>query len=208
MRKFSIFNFQFSISSGGFTLTEMIVAITIFVLIVVSISSIHSLSQKSYRETEAMAEITQNGRVILERMTREIRQAKEMVTELGDTEAEATSTIEFEDGHIPSLCENLAPGSDHYYIRYYLNSQSKEVKRQCRVYVFDPFCATTTYYRWNATRETTPTTTNPCNLDDKTIGEYVDSLGFWGLSLINASTTLEKEGKSINLRTKVYGRNL
>ncbi|PIR71693.1 MAG: hypothetical protein COU43_01165, partial [Candidatus Nealsonbacteria bacterium CG10_big_fil_rev_8_21_14_0_10_37_25] len=36
----------------AFTLTEMIVAITIFVLIVVAVFSAHTLSQRAYREGE------------------------------------------------------------------------------------------------------------------------------------------------------------
>ena len=66
----------------GLTLTELLVTITIFILITVIIYSTHILSQQSYREGEKAAEITQNGRVVLERVTREIRQAKEIVTEL------------------------------------------------------------------------------------------------------------------------------
>ena len=205
----------------AFTLTEMIVAITIFVLIVVAVFSAHTLSQRAYREGERAAEISQNGRVILERMAREIRQAKELVTNLSYSETEATSSLEFEDGHIPIPSRYQDLGSEYYYIRYHIPAGTQDLERQYRVYCFDscdftncqPQSATCTnvcssYHRWNATQETTPTSTHPCVLEDKIIGEYLTGLGFWGSSVISVSTTLEKEDKSINLKTKVYGRNL
>lgn len=200
----------------GFTLAEMLVAVTIFVLVIIAVYSSYALSQRGYLSGEEVAEITQNGRVILERMTREIRQAKRMVTGLaGGT----TSSIEFEDGHTPIPSPYQELGSEHYYIRYYLETTTKEVKRQYRVYCFDdcndacqyPFdgCdVCNSYHSYDATRETDPTTTHPCVLGDKIIGEYVAGLEFWGLPVINASTTLEKNNKRVHLKTQVFGRNL
>lgn len=198
--------------SKGFTLTEVLVMIAIFLIVTVAIYSAHVLSQRAYRESEMMAEITQNGRVILERMTREVRQAKEIAFELPLTRTDATTTIEFEDGHTPIPSPYGQLNSDYYYIRYYLAADSHDVKRQYRVYCFDT-CGTfpnvcTSYHRWNATRETTPTSTHPCVLEEKIIGEYVSNLKFWGSRIINIFITLEKANKKIDLETKVFGRNL
>lgn len=195
---------------SGFTLTEMVVAITIFVLIITAVYSAYTLSHRAYREGQSAAEITQNGRVILERTAREIRQAKEIITELADDETGATSTIEFEDGHTPIPSSYQELGSDYYYVRYYVNGN--EFRRQYRVYCFDDcgqlpnVCSS--YHRWNAIRETTPTSTHPCILEDRAIGEYVAGLEFWGLPVINVSATLEKDQKRIDLRTKIFSRNL
>lgn len=227
MKKFSIsirqLGDQFSNCVKGFTLTEMIIVVTIFVLIVVAVFSAQALSQRTFREGERAAEIIQNGRVILERMTREIRQATELVTELADEETGATSTIEFEDGHTPVPPRYQGLGSKYYYIYYSIAPDTKELKRQYRVYCFDncdfancqpqsdtctDVCPDTGYHRWNTTRETAPTSTHPCVLEERTIGEYLAGLGFWGWTVINVSTTLEKENKIINLRTRVFGRNL
>lgn len=206
---------------NGFTLTELLVMIGIFLIVMVAIYSAHVLSQRAYRESETAAEITQNGRVILERMVREIRQAKEIVTELYYDETGATSTLEFEDGHTPILSRYQGLGSDHYYIRYYIPTSTNELRRQYRVYCFDDcqfdncqpqsdVCTNvcSSYHRWNSTQEITPTSTHPCVLEDKTIGEYVVGLEFWDLPVINTSITLEKNQKRINLRTKIFGRNL
>lgn len=188
----------------GFTLTEVIVALAIFVLILVSIYLGLTLSQKGYREGEKLAEITQNGRVALERMTREIRQAKEIVTQLPSDESDATSTVEFQEGHRPPICPSVEPETEYYYIRYYLSGN--KLKRLCQVYCLDECQSLPTvcssYHEWNETG------VHPCFLEEKTIGEYLNSLGFWGFPVINVSTTLKKDDKFLNLRTKIYGRNL
>lgn len=194
---------------SGFTLTETIISIIIFVLIVISIFSIQYLSRQSFLEGEKTAEILQNGRVILERMVREIRQAKEIVTELSDDISGATTSIEFEDGHTPTKCPEI--GSEYYYVRYFL-SNSSEVKRQCLVYCFDD-CGNlpnvcSNYYRWNNTRETYPQNVHPCILEEKIVGEYVNDLKFWGFPLINIFLTLKKDNKETFLKTQVLGRNL
>jgi len=208
----------------GFSLCELLVVLAIFIIVVIAISYLHLLTQQAYQKGQDLAEISQNGRVILERITREIRQAKELVTELADEETGASSTLEFEDGHTPAPPRYQELGSEYYYIRYYIPADTQNLNRQYRVYCFDNcdftncqpqsdtctnVCPSTGYHRWNATRESpTPTSTHPCVLEDRTIGEYVAGLGFWGWPVINVSTSLEKEDKSINLRTKVFGRNL
>jgi prepilin-type N-terminal cleavage/methylation domain-containing protein len=185
---------KFSISKKGFTLTEMIVAITIFVLIVVAIFSVQTLTHRAYREGENIAEITQNGRVILERMVREIRQAKEIVTELADEEANGTSTILFQDGNDLSTIR---------YIHYF--KENREVKRQVIAYYFSPG----TYVSWDAKDENGNPPSVETLEEPRTIGEYVDTLNFWaGPGVINISLSLKKNNKTLNLRTKVLGRNL
>ncbi|GAI52666.1 unnamed protein product, partial [marine sediment metagenome] len=89
----------------GFSLAEMIVVIAIFGLIIVTVYLIYALNQRVYLAGEDMAEITQNGRVILERMTREIRQAKEIVTELPEEPVSPPNEIIFQDGHLSLVSE-------------------------------------------------------------------------------------------------------
>jgi prepilin-type N-terminal cleavage/methylation domain-containing protein len=198
------------ISQLGFTLTEVLVSITIFVLIIVVIYSIYIFNQRSYQEGEQAAEINQNGRVILERMTREIRQAKEIVTNLPQAPDNpgnpAPSEIEFQDGHTPYPYQAL--GSDYYYIRYFIPEGSNELKRQYRVYCFEECDICNTYFRWNDTRLEGQETTHPCNLEEIAIGECVSDLKFWGVNSINIFISLSKNNKEINLKTNVLGRNL
>lgn len=89
----------------GFTLTEMTVVIAIFSLIIATVYLIFVLNQRVYLAGEEMAEITQNGRVILERMTREIRQAKEIVTKLPKERVSPANEIIFQDGHLSLVSE-------------------------------------------------------------------------------------------------------
>jgi len=210
---------------NGFTLTELLVTTIIFVIVVGAIYSTQLLSQKAYQQGETTTELTQNGRVILERIVREIRQANEMVTPLpqvpDNPDNPPPSEIEFEDGHTPSPCQQL--GSDHYYIRYYIytpaNPQDpKELRRQYRVYCFDDCGVCNTFFRWNDTRivDSIEEKTHPCNLkkdctlgeEENIVGEYLTDLKFWGSGLINISLTLTKDNKKINLSTQVFGRNL
>jgi type II secretory pathway pseudopilin PulG len=179
----------------GFTLTEIIISLTLFVLILVIVFSIYALHQRVYTAGEARAEVLQNGRVVLERMTREVRQARDIVTELADDESGATSTILFEDGHDVSTI---------HYIHFF--QDNKNIKREVIAYYFsgDPY----TYVVWNATpppgQEKLTTTTEAAQI----IGEYVTRLDIWGSPTVNVSTTLEKGDQKINLKTKILGRNL
>ncbi len=89
----------------GFTLTELLLVISFILIITSIISGINLLSQRAYRDGEVMAEITQNGRVILERMAREIRQTREIITELPEEDIDPLEEIIFQDGHLPSIIE-------------------------------------------------------------------------------------------------------
>lgn len=92
-------------SQFGFTLIESIVALAIFVLITVIMHSVYLFNQQAYEEGERMAELVQNSRVILERITREVRQAVEIVTVLPQTDQGGGNPdeLEFQDGHLPAI---------------------------------------------------------------------------------------------------------
>lgn len=194
----------------GFTLIEILVALAVFLMVIMVVTSIYNLSQKSYKANSNMTEITQNGRIALDRMTREIRQAQEIVTPLADDEIGATNTIEFEDGHTPfSSYQDI--NSDHFYIRYYIpnpNEEIKQINRQYRVYCFENCSDCNEYYRWNRTREASPTTTHACVLEDKVVAEYISNLEIWGAPLVNIFLNLGKDNEKIKLKTKIFGRNL
>ena len=183
---------------NGFTLTEMLITITIFLLVSIAIFNLFSFGQKFYSQGSIQAELLQNGRIILERMTREIRQTNEIVSNLYDDETTATSTIMFEDGH---------SATTYRYIHYFMASSSEEnnlVKREVIGYYFseDP---EQTLVPWTPETENLVTITLE---DPYTIGEYVNNLKIWGVEVIDISMTLEKNNQSINLETKVFGRNL
>lgn len=186
----------------SFTLVELLVTIVILVLVIGAVYWAFALGQRAYQEAEMAAEIAQNGRVISERMTREIRQARDIVTELSDDQAGATSTVEFEDGHDITYVG---------YIRYFWEEQDNTIKREKIAYYFsdsgDPNNPNT-YVAWNATPPAGETLETVILESSQIIGEYVNDLQIWGSSLINIALTLEKKDKILDSKTKVFGRNL
>jgi len=191
----------------GFTLVEILVFIAIFLFVSIGIFNIFSFSQTFYGQEAIQSELLQNGRVILERITREIRQGEGMVTQLPQVPDNPTLEIEFQDGHTPSPYEHL--GSDYYYIRYYFSSSTKELYRQYKVYCFDDCEYCNTYFRWDDTKieGVDIIHTHACVLEEKIIGEYIQDLNFWGSGLINVSLTLNNRGQGLTFQTKIFGRN-
>jgi len=198
--------------SKGFTITEVTVTMSILIIVIMAVLAISFLGQRFYQRGEARAEILQNGRIVSERMAREIRQADELVTPLPQVPDQPGNpppkTIEFQDGHTPSPYAYL--GSDYYYISYYIATSTTEVHRKYMVYCFDVCGICTEYFRWNDTQMQGPIEvgTSPCELEDRIIGEYVQDMDFWGAGLINISLTLFKNSEQIDINTKVLGRNL
>ncbi|MFA4998573.1 MAG: hypothetical protein WC514_00920 [Candidatus Paceibacterota bacterium] len=196
MRKF-FFN-----SSSGFTLSELLISMVFVFLVLGAVYSSYVLSQRASLEGESAVEVLQNGRVILERMTREIRQAKDMVTDLPDTEENATSSIEFEDGHDLSYI---------HYIRYFSDSTDKTVKREVIGYYYSLSGSandTSTYVLWNATPPSGEVMATTSVESPRIIGEYVTVLKFWGSRVVDIFIELEKGNKKMDFSTKVLGRNL
>lgn len=185
--------------SNGFTLTELLITIAVFLLIIGAVYSGFLLSHKAYKESELAAELTQNGRVVLERITREIRQAKEIATELSEEEpVEAVSPLDgiiFEDGH---------GDTTYYYIHYYKEDSS--LKREVLGYYFSGNPGT--YVPWDAVPPESQTLETETLETSKTVGEYITGIKFWGTRVINISLVLGKKQKTIDFNTKIFGRNL
>jgi prepilin-type N-terminal cleavage/methylation domain-containing protein len=180
----------------AFTLPELLVTMAILVIVMGAVYLAYSLNQKAYREGEDTAEITQNGRVIVERFNREIRQAKEIVGSFPESEEEATSTITFEDGHI---------ADPYHYIHYFKTDDT--VKREVLGYYFSGD-SEETLVPWNAVPPDGQTLETKTLEATKIIGEWVSGLGLWGSEIINIALTLEKSDKTLYLETKIFGRNL
>lgn len=197
-----ILNLSFKDSdSEGFTFTEILIVITIFLLIIGAVYSAYVLSHQAYKEGEARIEVLQNGRVVIERITREIRQTREIVGALpaaldSEIPAGASNEIELEDGHISEF---------YHYIHYF--KENNLVKREVRGYYFsgDPEEA---LVPWNSIPPEGQTLKTKVLEEAKIIGECVADLKFWGLKTLYVYLKLEKGGKSLELREKVFGRNI
>lgn len=179
----------------GFTLAETLIVIAVFGIVTAAVYEGYSLSHRAYKAGETDAEIIQNGRVILERLSREARQAREIVGGLPEEEAMATTTLLFEDGHI---------AESYHYIHYFLDQNS--LNREVLGYYFSGDLDKN-LMPWNAAPPVGQTLETEILEAPVVIGEYISEIKFWGSELIDISVDLEKQTKNINFRTKVHGRN-
>ena len=183
----------------GFSLVEVIIAITISSILFLIITSAYIISQNAYSKTDTRAEISQNGRVILDRMIRELRQTQDIVTTIPETNVDPEilpHEIMFQDGHDTSIIR---------YIRYYIDNSN--INRQVIRYYFpsDP----TNYVRWyDSDQLGNPPTMEIVAGEDNIIGEFVYDIEFWGNGLININLYLLKGAETTTINTAIYGRNL
>ncbi len=89
----------------GFTLIEILIAISIFIMIALIIGSVITFSGRIYQKSENIMEITQNGRVFFDAVSREIRQAERIVNSLPERKEDGVSEIIFRDGHLEEIEE-------------------------------------------------------------------------------------------------------
>lgn len=95
----------------GFTLIEAMAVIALIIVIFIPAYGLYNLGQRSYRDVSDKQEILQNGRVILDRLSREIRQAAKgpyywvdgEATKFPETPEDAVDEIEFQDGHLVQI---------------------------------------------------------------------------------------------------------
>jgi len=186
----------------GLSLIEIVIAVTISLLLLLMINATYNLNQRAYVATDSKAEITQNGRVILDRLVREVRQTPDIATELPlDTSDPSSlpSELMFQNGHNTSQIE---------YIRYYLDGS--DIKRKIIVYFFLQAPENYVHYYDIDSEEGEPPYGPPqmLVLETKIIGEYASDLEFWGDRLVNINLYLQKNNQTEIINTAVYGRNL
>jgi|SRR3989338_6361608 len=183
-------------SGAGFTLTELLVAVVIALLILLIISSVFTLNQRTARKSNVKAELTQNARITLDLMSREIRQAAEIVTVLPADDSNPdliAHELQFEDGHV----------SDHIqYLRYYL--EAGDLKRQIIAYYFST--APSTYVHWNDVDAFGPP--EQTTLEIKTIGENFSNIDFYGGQNVNIELILEKRNETVEIKSIIAPRNI
>jgi len=182
----------------GFTVLEILVSISLFVIAVILVNSMYSLSQRSYNKGSSKGELVQNARVCLDRISRELRQSVDIITSLPDTDDDPenppTEEIFFQDGHDISQTT---------YLRYYLDNFN--LKRSIIVYYFEEEAET--YVTYNSVDDLGDPP-EELILEDRIVGEYFNELKFWGSEgLIHISLNLVKGQDSINIRTSVFSRN-
>jgi hypothetical protein len=180
----------------GLVLTELLFAVFVVSLVFGIIYSAYSLNLRASRESVRITELAQNGRVIIERISREIRQAKVIVTDLSTEESQATDTIIFEDGHV---------SSSYNYIRYF--KEDNFIKREVVGYYFsgDPY---EELVPWNSVPPPGQSLIRITIDPEEIIGEYILSFKFWGNKPIYLSLELKKENEILKMKNAVFSRNL
>lgn len=184
-------------NQSGFTLFETLIAISVGVTLFGLVLGIYILALRSLSDNQDRAELTQESRSVLERATRDIRETRRIATALPETPDDPLNpppqTLELEDGHTSSL----------QYIRYYVDGT--DLKRQIRQYFFP--AEPEVLVPLDAEDEFG----NPPNVtvvSDNLIGQFAESVSFYGANPISVELTLRKGNITHTSRTMLYGRNL
>jgi type II secretory pathway pseudopilin PulG len=182
----------------GFTLLETIASVSLFVIIIILVSNIYLVTQRAYTKNSELAELTQNARVSLDRISRELRQASNIVTTLPETNTDPldppTNQIFFQDGHDINQVT---------YLRYYLDGTN--LMREHKAYYFDE--EPLIYVTYNSVDQAGDPPSEII-LEDRIIGEYFTELEFWGNNgLINISFNLQKNQNNFPIKTSIFSRN-
>ncbi len=90
----------------GFTLIEILVVVAIFGIIFLIVVNSVILGNKAYWNEENSTEVMQNGRVVLDGISREIRQSKVIISPLSESKDSPSDEIIFQDGHLPKIVES------------------------------------------------------------------------------------------------------
>lgn len=189
----------------GFTLAELLVSIIIGLLIFITVSSIFTLNQRVLRKTNSKSELTQNARIVLDLMAREIRQANKIVTVLPIDDSDPAliaHELQFEDGHNTSYVQ---------YIKYGLDGG--DLTKQTIIYYFDTACGgacpptdTSLYVYWDDIDAFGPP--DIYILDTRIIGENFTDIDFYGNGNINIDLTLQKKGEEVKIKSIINPRNI
>lgn len=181
--------------TAGFTFVEVITSVAVFSLVLMLATGIYSLAQRQYQAADAQNELWQNVRVIFDRITREVRQANAIATDLPATQSGAPHALLFQDGH---------ETTDVRYIRYRLDNTS--VIREVVVYTFPTNPGE--YVLWNA-QDQLGNPPDEAVLETQLVGEHVTDIDFWRTNnLVHIEAWLEKNDEEVEIMTSVYGRNL
>lgn len=178
----------------GFTLIELLIALVTGIIVIEAAYVIYLLQQKYYRKSDVQAELSQNARVALDRISRELRQTGEIVTLLPAEESEPpASEITFEDGHTSTI----------QYITYYLSGP--ELRRKLTHYYFE-----TNPDVWVSHNAKDGSGNLPSSQidEDRVIAENISNLGFYGEKTISILLTVSKQNQSIHFKSQIFARNL
>jgi type II secretory pathway component PulJ len=181
----------------GFTLIEIVSVLALSSLIFILIYQIYDVSQSVFKQNNVTLELAQNGRVVLDRLSRELRQAKVIATPLPDNKNQ--------DGFTPPnflLFENGHEATTTHYLRYQL--QDHQIHRQIINYTFAPDPEVAVHYNDSDQFGEGP---QENILEDRVIADYIDQIIFYGSDVVTIEIDLKKDNYFYRLLTSVWGRN-
>lgn len=184
-------------TSKGFTLSEIVVVVTLSVLLFSSLYAVYITSFQSYRRNVNRAELDQNARISLERITRDLRQTNDIVTTIPPTDTDILnpppSHILFQDGHDTTKIQ---------YIEYSLING--DLTREVIHYYFST--DTATWVAWDALDQFN---NPPLESIDETVikANSIQSLQFFGSPTISIKLTVANSDTDLLYQTQTLGRN-
>ena len=182
---------------NGFTLIELLVAMIVSGILISITTATYTLFRTSMNLDQSRAQLDQNGRLVLDRLSRELRQTQDVVTTFpaspSDNSIAQPGEIEFEDGN----------ANDLTYRRYYIVSGVLKLDIKQYTFSYDP----NTRVLWDAIG-TSGESPNPTVLSTQDVADSVQSVAFYGDSLLQMIvTTIDSYGQTYTVRTTVLGRN-
>ena len=191
-------------SRAAFTLIELLVAMVISSILITATTSVYTLFRKSVTADQAKADITQNGRIAMDRISRELRQTSDIVTDLpqdpADTSVIQPSGIEFLNGH-------AVVGDSNYltYNKYYISGGV--LKLDVKEYYFASFPNTRVVWNTVGSGGSAPVAhvISTQDVADRVTGIHLyDDNNVITMVL----TTGDGQRQTSTLRTAIVGRNL
>ena len=186
--------------SNAFTLVEILTVVFLGALIILAAYTAYLISYKSYHRNSQSAELTQNGRIALERMTRDLRQAVELVTVLPENPGVGAppAEIKFQDGH-----DYWPTTGKIQYITYYLSGT--DLYRKVSHYAFPSYPDDWVLWSTTGSEGTLPTEYTDLN---QIKAQNISQLQFWGEDVIIISFDVSDGTSTYSFETKVLGRNI
>ena len=184
----------------AFTLVEILAVLFLSSLIVLSAYSIFLMSNKVYKRTYTSAELTQNARIALERMSRDLRQAMEILTTLPVDPGSGTPAIEikFQDGH------GFLDNNKIQYITYYLSGTDLH-----RKYSHFAFSIAPTEWVLYSAEDALGNPPTEYTDSDQVKAENISLLQFWGQeSQVTIHLSVADTTNSYTFETITYLRNI
>ncbi|GEM_PF-1875995 len=190
---------------AGYTLAELLIASSVSLVLVAMSTGIYVSVNSQVGQGEVEIVLAQNGRAVIDRISRDVRQAVDFATEIPAERVDAVSAIEFEDGHSVSQAGPT-------YIEYSFTNVTDgigEIVRQRHYYYHVSDNSVHLPYSSGTVGEN-GFSKQIISSDTYTIAEDVASLEFYGTDyLVKIDVTLQQkaDGETLDLHSAVAKRN-